>query len=166
MAHLFTYTTHTRPQPSENQLLEILSQPCYTPWIGNFCQYLGHVGSCCTALLCFWGSLQAGLRYEGASATACTGMRNASYWEWCEPPKPSSNKSVPATDDFQTGTQGETNKFLAIFITNKTRENHSRITTSVIWPLLLFQRKQNYFIQIKDHFCWETRNIIPTNAKY
>lgn len=73
---------------------------------------------------------------------------------------------MPATDAFQTDIQEETNEFLAIFIINKTRADRSTETTPVIWPLLLFQRKQNYFVQIQDHFWQEMRNNIPTNAKY
>lgn len=95
--------------------------------------------SWCTALL------SSGAPYNLAYQMKETQMRNKSHWEWCKPPNPSSSKPLPAADAFQTGTQGETNKFLAIFIINKTRVNHARITTSVIWPLLPLSKKAKLF---------------------
>lgn len=59
-------------------------------------------------------------------------MRN---WEWCKPPNPPFSKPLPATDAFQSGTQGETNKFLAVFIINKNQSesrqnnNFSNVTS-------------------------------------
>lgn len=154
-----------RPQPSGNQLLKCLfSQPCYRPWVGNFCQYLSCIHGCCAALLCFYSSTT----WVVVSRSRCScPHRNEKHGLLgvMQASTTFSNASRLATDDFQTGTRRETNKFHLIFLINKTRVSHSRIT-SVVWPLLILQIMRNYFVWIKDHFCWEVRNDILTNVKY